>query len=70
MAKKTTVTTFNALGEVEYLRAMVDACMTDAEKFDAGNKAAGTRLRAQFKSIKDKAFSLRKEVIEARKARG
>jgi hypothetical protein len=60
---------FSAVSEVEYLASMVEATKEDANKFDGGNKTAGTRLRAQLKSIKDKAFSMRKEVIEARKAR-
>jgi len=67
--EKKAVSVFSAVGEVEYLGRMVAACAEDASKFDAGNKTAGTRLRAQLKSIKDKAFSMRKEVIEARKAR-
>ena len=41
---------------------LVDA-IPDAEKFDSGNKAAGTRIRKLMQSCKVRAQELRKQIL-------
>ncbi len=41
----------------------------DVTKFDAGNAAAGSRVRKAMQELKDLAQALRKEVLETKEAR-
>tara|TARA_B100002051_G_C16609383_1_gene572337 strand:+ start:647 stop:823 length:177 start_codon:yes stop_codon:yes gene_type:complete len=46
----------------EMINELVDA-IPDAEKFDSGNKAAGTRIRKLMQSCKVRAHELRKQIL-------
>ena len=46
------------------LKELVDSANEDAEKFEKGNSAAGTRLRAKMQTIKNLAQDIRKNVSE------
>ena len=46
----------------EMINELVDA-IPDAEKFDSGNKAAGTRIRKLMQSCKVRAQELRKQIL-------
>ncbi len=55
--------TYNKISE------LVQSMQTEADKFfGKGNKAAGTRLRAQCQELKELAQTLRVEVQDAKKA--
>jgi hypothetical protein len=41
----------------------------DVSKFDAGNAAAGSRVRKAMQELKDLAQAMRKEVLETKEAR-
>tara|TARA_Y100001938_G_scaffold25456_1_gene33945 strand:+ start:540 stop:734 length:195 start_codon:yes stop_codon:yes gene_type:complete len=43
---------------------VLQACEMEAEKFCAGNKSAGTRLRKHMQTVKEHAQHVRKEVQE------
>lgn len=56
---------------VEKINEMVEiinAAMIDAEKFDKGNNAAGTRVRKAMQEIKTKAQEVRVAVSETKNA--
>ncbi len=48
------------------IKALIAATETDVAKFDKGNKAAGTRVRAVLMEIKNLAHEGRKEVVEVK----
>ena len=48
----------------ERLVQMVEAARDDVDKFDRGNKTAGTRVRKAMLEIKNLAHQIRKEVSE------
>ncbi len=52
--------------EFEQLKAMVADVEDDVAKCEAGNKAAGTRVRKQMQEIKRLAQDVRKKVLEMR----
>lgn len=47
----------------------VEAHLLDAQKFDDGNSAAGTRVTKMLSDVSKKAKTLRKEVFSVRKRR-
>jgi len=49
--------------EFDKLREILDSCSTDLEKFENGNKSAGTRLRKLMQDIKNQAQEVRKAVL-------
>lgn len=56
---------------VEKINEMIDVlnvAKTDAEKFDKGNNAAGTRVRKAMQEIKTKAQEVRVAVSESKNA--
>lgn len=66
MAKKQAME-FSAVDEIGYLRDKLADCEVDAEKFDAGNKSAGMRLRKALMEVRNSAQAVRKAIVEARK---
>ena len=52
---------------MEELLSLVETAKTEHEKFQGGNKAAGTRARVALQKIKVKAQDIRKE-IQAKKS--
>ncbi len=52
--------------EYTKLREIVEACAGDIEKFESGNKAAGTRIRKAMQDIKNQAQEVRKAVLQKR----
>lgn len=52
--------------EYEELKDLVEECAADMEKFENGNKSAGTRVRKAMQDIKAKAQEIRKVVIAKR----
>ena len=53
---------------METMKDEVSIAMHEADKFSAGNKAAGTRVRKHMQTIKGAAQSVRKEVQEMKNA--
>jgi len=53
--------------EYDKLKVIVEACASDVEKFESGNKAAGTRIRKAMQEIKNQAQDVRKKVLELKK---
>jgi len=54
----------------EELRRLVEAAAEDVAKAEAGNKAAGTRVRKQMQEIKGVAQAVRTAILEGRAAKG
>lgn len=52
--------------EYEKLKEIVEACAGDIEKFESGNKAAGTRVRKAMQDVKSQAQEVRKAVLNKR----
>ena len=52
--------------EYEELKKMVAEIEDDLNKVEAGNKAAGTRVRKQMQSIKTVATAIRNKILELR----
>jgi hypothetical protein len=52
----------------DQLITTIQAAQIEATKVDAGNKAAGTRLRALMQDVKAGATAVRAEVLAARAA--
>lgn len=50
----------------EMINELVEA-IPDAEKFDSGNKAAGTRIRKLMQSCKVRAHELRKQILDKKR---
>ena len=49
---------------IENLQETLTTVTADVEKFNNGNKAAGTRIRKAMQTLKGQAQDLRKEVQE------
>jgi len=49
---------------IENLQETLTTVTSDVEKFNNGNKAAGTRIRKAMQTLKGQAQDLRKEVQE------
>ncbi len=56
--------------EYDQLKEAVDAIEDDVSKAEAGNKAAGTRVRKAMQEIKGVAQTLRIKILEARSEEG
>jgi len=54
--------------EFEELKALVEAAAEDVAKVEAGNKAAGTRVRKHMQRIKAVAQVIRTKTLELRDA--
>ncbi len=52
--------------EFEDLKTLVADIEDDLNKAEAGNKAAGTRIRKQMQSIKAAATAIRSKILELR----
>lgn len=52
--------------EFETLKSLVAEIETEINKAEAGNKAAGTRVRKQMQEIKKSAQAIRAGVLELR----
>jgi hypothetical protein len=52
--------------EFEALKAMIVEIENDVNKAEAGNKAAGTRVRKQMQDIKKVAQDIRAKMLEIR----
>ena len=55
--------------QLKEIAETVDARLLDAQKFDEGNSAAGTRVTKMLSDVQKAAKSLRQEVFEVRKSR-
>jgi len=53
---------------LEKIKTMTEELSVDAVKFFKGNNSAGTRARKTCQEIKDLLQTLRKEILEHRKA--
>lgn len=51
----------------EQLKQILASIAEDVDKVQAGNKAAGTRVRSAMQDIKNLATEIRKDVLELRK---
>jgi len=60
------MTTVERVKDIQYLAAQV---AEDAEKFDKGNGAAGTRVRKAMQEIKAISQDVRKHVLEVKESR-
>ena len=49
---------------IENLQETLTSIQSDVEKFNGGNKSAGTRIRKAMQTLKGQAQDLRKEVQE------
>ena len=49
---------------IENLQETLTSIVSDVEKFNNGNKSAGTRIRKAMQTLKGQAQDLRKEVQE------
>jgi hypothetical protein len=54
-------------GSLEQVVQQLTEAIADAEKTDAGNKAAGTRVRKAAQGAANALKDLRKQVLESRK---
>ncbi len=52
----------------EELKALIAATDADIQKFEGGNKAAGTRVRNAMQEVKKLAQGVREAVLEQKKA--
>jgi hypothetical protein len=52
--------------EYEQLKALVEGIADDLVKAEAGNKAAGTRVRKEMQKIKDAAQTVRVKILTLR----
>lgn len=52
---------------IQKVKNLVESLSFDYDKFEKGNKTAGTRVRKTAKELKDLMQVLRKEVLESRK---
>jgi len=52
--------------EYEDLKTLVTEIEADVDKFDSGNKAAGTRIRKQMQMIKQAAQNIRNQILSKR----
>ena len=54
--------------EFDHLKSLIEAASDDIAKAEAGNKAAGTRIRKSMQEVKEAAQVVRKKVLEMRDA--
>jgi hypothetical protein len=54
------------MSHYEELKALVESLEEDFKKFEAGNKAAGTRVRKGMLDLKNKAQEIRVHVQEVK----
>ena len=54
--------------EYDKLKEIVESCVNDIDKFESGNKAAGTRVRKSMQEIKAQAQICRQAVMKKREA--
>lgn len=52
--------------EYAKLKEILEDCANDIEKFESGNKAAGTRIRKSMQEVKSQAQEVRKAVLKKR----
>jgi hypothetical protein len=52
---------------IQKVKILVESLSFDYDKFEKGNKAAGTRVRKTAQELKDLMQVLRKEILEIRK---
>ncbi|MDX1565575.1 MAG: hypothetical protein R3236_09230 [Phycisphaeraceae bacterium] len=52
--------------EYQQLKSLVEGVADDLAKAEAGNKAAGTRVRKQMQDIKSAAQAVRVKILELR----
>ena len=52
------------------LAEMIEAAREDVEKFERGNKTAGTRVRKAMLAIKNLAHQIRKDISEQKRSTG
>jgi hypothetical protein len=52
---------------IQKIKTLVDSLTVDVEKFEAGNKTAGTRARKTSQELRELLKTLRGEILEARK---
>lgn len=52
---------------IQKIKTLVETLSFDYDKFEKGNKTAGTRVRKTAQELKDLMQVLRKEVLETRK---
>jgi len=52
--------------EYDKLKEVIESCSADVDKFNSGNKSAGTRIRKAMQEIKNQAQEVRKAVLEKR----
>lgn len=57
------------LQKVEQIQSLLDQVKVDAEKFEKGNSAAGTRVRKSLQEIKTLSQNLRLQVTEVKNSR-
>lgn len=50
--------------EFDKMKEIIENCTADVEKFDSGNKAAGTRVRKVMQEIKSQAQAVRQSVLK------
>lgn len=55
--------------KLKEIAEQVDGHLLDAQKFDEGNSAAGTRVTKMLSDVQKKAKALRLEVFDVRKTR-
>lgn len=53
--------------KLQELSQLLISVQEDADKFEKGNKAAGTRLRKAMQEVKNLAQEIRKDVSEVKK---
>lgn len=54
------------MNEYAKLKEIVENCAADIDKFESGNKAAGTRVRKAMQDVKNQAQEVRKAVLDKR----
>ena len=54
----------------DQLKAMVESADEEMQKAEAGNKAAGTRVRKLMQDVKTNAQAVRTKILEMRDAGG
>lgn len=52
--------------EYNKLKEIVEACYGDIEKFNKGNKSAGTRVRKAMQDVKKQAQEVRQAILRTR----
>lgn len=52
---------------LEKIKTLVETLSQDHEKFEKGNKTAGTRVRKTSQELKELLKTLRAEILEVRK---